>query len=66
MNVTLQGVATKTSRHIVWDIPETNHVYTVDVVELGAQALTDVLMNRTVHRIFLPNGVWYDFKTGKN
>ena len=25
----------------------------------------DVLMNRTIHRIFLPNGVWYDFKTGK-
>ena len=25
----------------------------------------DVLMNRTVVRIFLPNGVWYDFKTGK-
>ncbi|MDD2409475.1 MAG: glycoside hydrolase family 31 protein [Bacilli bacterium] len=25
----------------------------------------DLLMNRTVHRIFLPNGVWYDFKTGK-
>jgi alpha-D-xyloside xylohydrolase len=22
-------------------------------------------MNRTVQRIFLPNGVWYDFKTGK-
>ena len=22
-------------------------------------------MNRVVHRIFLPNGVWYDFKTGK-
>lgn len=42
LNVTLQGVATKTSRHIVWDIPETNHVHTVDVVELGAQALTDV------------------------
>lgn len=42
LKVTLQGVATKTSRHIVWDIPETNHVYTVDVVELGAQALTDV------------------------
>lgn len=42
LEVTLQGVATKTSRHIVWDIPETNHVYTVDVVELGAQALTEV------------------------
>ena len=22
-------------------------------------------MNRTVQRIFLPNGIWYDFKTGK-
>ena len=22
-------------------------------------------MNRAVHRLFLPNGVWYDFKTGK-
>lgn len=42
LKVTLHGVATKTSRHIVWDIPETNHVHTVDVVELGAQALTDV------------------------
>lgn len=42
LKVTLQGVATKTSRHIVWDLPETNHVHTVDVVELGAKALTDV------------------------
>lgn len=25
----------------------------------------DILMNRTVQRIFLPDGVWYDFKTGK-
>ena len=25
----------------------------------------DLLMNRTVHRMFLPNGIWYDFKTGK-
>ena len=24
----------------------------------------DVVMNRTVHKIFLPSGVWYDFKTG--
>lgn len=42
LKVTLHGVATKTSRHIVWDLPETNNVHTVDVVELGAQALTDV------------------------
>ena len=25
----------------------------------------DVTMNRSVERIFLPKGVWYDFKTGK-
>ena len=25
----------------------------------------ELLMNRTVQRIFLPNGIWYDFKTGK-
>lgn len=25
----------------------------------------DTIMNRVVHRIFLPNGTWYDFKTGK-
>ena len=25
----------------------------------------DILMNRTVQRMFLPDGVWYDFKTGK-
>ncbi len=25
----------------------------------------DNVMNRVVHQIFLPNGIWYDFKTGK-
>ncbi len=25
----------------------------------------DTVMNRVVHRIFLPDGIWYDFKTGK-
>ena len=25
----------------------------------------DTVMNRAVERIFLPNGMWYDFKTGK-
>lgn len=24
----------------------------------------DQVMNRTIHRIFLPSGIWYDFKTG--
>ena len=25
----------------------------------------DNVMNRVVHKIFLPNGIWYDFRTGK-
>lgn len=25
----------------------------------------DVTMNRTVHRFFIPDGIWYDFVTGK-
>lgn len=25
----------------------------------------DVLMDRTLHRLYIPKGVWYDFKTGK-
>ena len=25
----------------------------------------DELMNRVVHKIYLPEGIWYDFKTGK-
>lgn len=25
----------------------------------------DVIMNRTIHRFYLPEGVWYDFITGK-
>lgn len=25
----------------------------------------DMLINRTIHKFFIPDGVWYDFKTGK-
>ena len=25
----------------------------------------DTLINRTIHRVFIPDGVWYDFMTGK-
>ena len=24
----------------------------------------DIIMNRTIHKLFLPDGIWYDFKTG--
>lgn len=26
----------------------------------------DVTMNRTVHRFFIPDGIWYDFKTRRS
>lgn len=25
----------------------------------------DMLINRTIHKFFIPEGIWYDFKTGK-
>jgi alpha-glucosidase (family GH31 glycosyl hydrolase) len=25
----------------------------------------DIIMNRVIHHFFLPDGIWYDFKTGK-
>ncbi len=25
----------------------------------------DLVMNRTIHRFYVPEGIWYDFKTGK-
>lgn len=25
----------------------------------------DILMNRVIHKLYLPEGMWYDFKTGK-
>lgn len=25
----------------------------------------DLLINRTIHKFFIPEGIWYDFKTGK-
>ncbi|MBQ3468537.1 MAG: DUF5110 domain-containing protein [Bacilli bacterium] len=25
----------------------------------------DIVMNRTIHRFFIPDGIWYDFNTGK-
>ncbi len=25
----------------------------------------DMIMSRTIHRFFIPEGIWYDFKTGK-
>ena len=41
-DISLTGVATVTNRYISWDIPSPNSVYTVETVNLSAQALTSV------------------------
>ena len=40
--VNLHGIATRTGRHIAWDLDDDNDVYTENEVELTAQVLTDV------------------------
>ena len=44
-----------------------NHQYYFGRELLVCPILTkkDVVMNRTIHRFYLPEGTWYDFKTGK-
>ena len=41
-DISLTGMATVTNRYISWDIPSPNSVYTVETVNLSAQALTSV------------------------
>ena len=52
-----------------WVIDDNNYKYQYF---LGRELLVcpiltkkDLVMNRTIHRFFIPEGVWYDFKTGK-
>ncbi len=51
----------------LYDDPKTKNQY-----YFGSQMLVspiiekkDTLMNRVIHRFYLPKGIWYDFKTGK-
>ena len=52
-----------------WVIDDNNYKYQYF---LGSEFLVcpiltrkDNIMNRTIHRFYIPEGVWYDFKTGK-
>ena len=52
-----------------WVIDDNNYKYQYF---LGSELLVcpiltkkDNVMNRTIHRFYIPEGVWYDFKTGK-
>lgn len=51
----------------LYDEPEHKNEYYFGSELLVSPITTekDVLMNRTVHRVYLPAGTWYDFKTGK-
>lgn len=51
----------------IYDEPEFRNEYYFgkDILVSPIVKEKDDVMNRAVERIFLPNGVWYDFKTGK-
>lgn len=51
----------------IYDEPDHKNEYLFGSELLVSPITTqkDVLMNRTVHRVYLPAGIWYDFKTGK-
>lgn len=55
------------SNPTIYDEPDHKNEYLFGS-ELLVSPITspkDNLMNRTVHRVYLPEGTWYDFKTGK-
>ena len=51
----------------IYDEPEYKNEYYFGTELLVSPITTkkDLVMNRTVARIYLPAGIWYDFKTGK-
>ncbi len=52
---------------LIYDEPDHKNEYLFGSELLVAPITSskDVLMNRTVHRVYLPTGTWYDFQTGK-
>lgn len=47
------------------DLNFSNEYYFGDLLISPILTKKDLLINRTIHKFYLPNGVWYDFKTGK-
>lgn len=42
-----------------------NEYYLGDMLISPILTKKDLLINRTIHKFFIPDGIWYDFKTGK-
>ncbi len=42
-----------------------NQYYLGDMLIAPILTKKDPLINRTIHKFFIPEGIWYDFKTGK-
>ena len=42
-----------------------NEYYFGDMLISPILTKKDLLINRTIHKFFIPDGIWYDFKTGK-
>lgn len=50
----------------VYDDPKfVNQYYFGELLVSPILTKKDMLINRTIHKFYLPEGVWYDFKTGK-
>ena len=47
------------------DVNYKNEYYLGDMLISPILTKKDVLINRTIHKFFIPEGIWYDFKTGK-
>lgn len=59
-------------RPLYYDLPwiyddenYSNQYYFGDLLVSPILSKKDLLMNRTVHKFYIPEGIWYDFKTGK-
>lgn len=47
------------------DINYKNEYYLGNMLISPILTEKDMLINRTIHKFFIPEGIWYDFKTGK-
>lgn len=47
------------------DLYRNEYFYGSELLVAPITTKKDVIMNRTIHRFYLPEGLWYDFLTGK-
>ena len=61
----IEPVYYKYSRYYDDDNYRNEYYFCSDFFVAPIVSQKDYLMNRVVHKLFLPDGVWYDFKSGK-